>query len=256
MSSTSFHQHAWLPDLNEAFAEAFRTARADYGTAGETGSLAEKHGVVVIDEHQPLSAADAWDLADELLDSGDTRVAAKWGPAGAIPMSRQTNDHRHVCVTARIVGPMSDRDTFPDHVLASLLRDRAQNECGEGEHVIGVEISARNFETSVVQTSTGSVAGTAYRVGDRVFASIVDAEAHVERLLAHAVNDLDSSGHQSSTRTRFEIEAISVTETGSPVVEATELQIDQITVHGTATLSRPAANPPVDGWLFFGWADC
>ena len=66
MGAQTFHQQAWNPDLQEAYNSAFGEAQYDHGHSGYTGSLAEKLSFVVIDEVQPLPAADAWDYADEL----------------------------------------------------------------------------------------------------------------------------------------------------------------------------------------------
>ena len=253
MGAQTFHQQAWNPDLQEAYNSAFGEAEDDHGRNGYTGSLAEKLSFVVIDEVQPLPAADAWDYADELLDLSDARVNDKWGPAGAIPMSRNAAEHRQVEVTVSF-DPRVDPANLSGAALSSVLRTKAQELCEANERVVRASVTSRRFTTSVERSCSGEPARTAYRVGDRVYVTLADAQACVDATLARYACDMEHSDQPLPHMRSVDIEAIQVTDTGSPVISSSHIRIDGVTVHGTATLSRPVENPPIDGWLFFGWA--
>ena len=67
----------------DAFATLTRQARYNYGHAGYTGTIGEKHGYTMI----PLpEGEDAQTYAGELIDGSDSRVDDKWGPAGCIDL--------------------------------------------------------------------------------------------------------------------------------------------------------------------------
>jgi hypothetical protein len=76
-------------DLAAAFSEAVAAARHEHGHGGYSGSLAEKHGYVVIDRVTRW-VDDATSVANQLLDTNDPRVRDKWGPAGAIAVCLPT----------------------------------------------------------------------------------------------------------------------------------------------------------------------
>lgn len=65
----------------EAFNEAVRQARYNFGHAGYTGTIAEKDDFVVlpcIEGKTPIQSA------NEYLEKRDKRVTDKWGPAGCV----------------------------------------------------------------------------------------------------------------------------------------------------------------------------
>jgi hypothetical protein len=71
-------------NAEEAFFEAVRRAKYDYGHAGYTGTIAEKDAYVVI----PLpEGEDAIEFANRLIEDYDPRIDDKWGPAGCIPLN-------------------------------------------------------------------------------------------------------------------------------------------------------------------------
>lgn len=65
----------------EAFKAAVEEASCFYGLAGYTGTIAEKTSFVEIrcpEDKDPL------EYAKELINSDDSRIEDKWGPAGSI----------------------------------------------------------------------------------------------------------------------------------------------------------------------------
>lgn len=108
--------------VEKAFGRAVERAAYDYGHAGYTGTLAEKHDVVLIagdggavqrrygrayfpvsayggarqdvewPETDPVDLTTARATADRLIESQDERVDDKWGPAGAIRVKDEKND--------------------------------------------------------------------------------------------------------------------------------------------------------------------
>jgi hypothetical protein len=83
MGATTFGTIGNLPDAKEAFDLVVNEARHKYGHGGYTGSIAEKQSFVIVDRTEH-SRADAGDVAEQLIDMGDSRIDDKWGPAGAI----------------------------------------------------------------------------------------------------------------------------------------------------------------------------
>jgi hypothetical protein len=81
-------------DVRAAFDDAVREAEWEHGHGGYSGTIAEKRDYVII-TGRPVSRDEATRLADDLVERDDPRVADKWGPAGAIPITRATapNDH-------------------------------------------------------------------------------------------------------------------------------------------------------------------
>jgi len=85
MGATTFETTAAGADVNEAFAEAQRQARYEYGHAGYTGTIAEKGDYTVI-QKEPVSLERAHEIRDKMIDDNDPRIDDKWGPAGALPL--------------------------------------------------------------------------------------------------------------------------------------------------------------------------
>ncbi|MEV6840276.1 hypothetical protein AB0N07_13700 [Streptomyces sp. NPDC051172] len=86
MGSVDFYTTATGTDIEAAFNAAREQARWEYGASGFTGTIAEKDGVTLLDEPK-RSEQDAVVRAKQLLDGDDPRVSAKYGPAGALPVT-------------------------------------------------------------------------------------------------------------------------------------------------------------------------
>lgn len=86
MGALDFYTPATGTDLQTAFNAARDHAEWEYGTSGFTGTIAEKDEVTLLDEPK-RSEQDAMVRAKELLDGEDPRVSAKYGPAGALPIT-------------------------------------------------------------------------------------------------------------------------------------------------------------------------
>lgn len=79
MGAQSFYTVANGATAKEAFRAAQEQARYDYGHAGYTGTIAEKHDFTMI----PLpEGTDPEPEANRLIHEGDARIIDKWGPAG------------------------------------------------------------------------------------------------------------------------------------------------------------------------------
>lgn len=68
----------------QAFRALVDDAQYMHGHGGYTGTIAEKSKFVEIKTDHPLTEAEAYKLADQLLRDQDPRVDDKWGPAGCI----------------------------------------------------------------------------------------------------------------------------------------------------------------------------
>lgn len=81
MGATTFFDRAYGRTAQEAFDNAVRQARYEYGHRGYTGSLAEKNSFVMISLPADTTAEA---FARKLVEEGDDRIDDKWGPAGCI----------------------------------------------------------------------------------------------------------------------------------------------------------------------------
>lgn len=69
----------------EAFDYAVENALHEYGHAGYTGTIAEKHKFVQITPPYDIASREqAIEYAESLIDEDDRRIRDKWGPAGCI----------------------------------------------------------------------------------------------------------------------------------------------------------------------------
>lgn len=79
------------PHLETAFNAVREQAGRAHGRSGFTGTIAEKDTVTLIDEPR-RSEDDAALRAEELINNDDPRVSAKYGPAGALPITTDTGE--------------------------------------------------------------------------------------------------------------------------------------------------------------------
>lgn len=83
MGADVFFTKAKGTTAKEAFRSAVDQAAYDYGHAGYTGTIAEKHDFTII------KVPEGWEprkYADHLINVGDPRIDDKWGPAGCIQL--------------------------------------------------------------------------------------------------------------------------------------------------------------------------
>jgi hypothetical protein len=87
MGAESFINTAAGKTAQEAFDAITHQARYNYGHAGYTGTIAEKHEFVMIDVPEGL---DPVLYAQQLIEDDDGRIDDKWGPAGCIDVGGGT----------------------------------------------------------------------------------------------------------------------------------------------------------------------
>lgn len=83
MGAYDFYTTAKGKTAQEAFNNAVEDARFNYGHAGYTGTIAEKHQFVMISLPEGKTAEE---YAVDLVNNGDDRIDDKWGPAGCISL--------------------------------------------------------------------------------------------------------------------------------------------------------------------------
>lgn len=84
MGANTFSESSNLSNVADAFRELTERSRYESG-ASYSGEIGMKSEYVVI-QRTPMLPADASALAERLIDSADSRVDDKYGPAGAIPL--------------------------------------------------------------------------------------------------------------------------------------------------------------------------
>lgn len=93
MGACNFETIAIGKNPRDAFNRAVSQAQWEHGHGGYTGTIAEKIDFVVI----PLPKRTApFDLANRMMDVGDSRINDKWGPAGCIEIPRHHSKIRKV----------------------------------------------------------------------------------------------------------------------------------------------------------------
>jgi|11_taG_2_1085331.scaffolds.fasta_scaffold00138_5 hypothetical protein len=85
MGSSTFYLSTSAENASQAFSNLVFEAKHDYGSAGYTGTIAEKeYYTMASSEPLEISAADS--LAANLL---NTRYSDKYGPAGCIELKKE-----------------------------------------------------------------------------------------------------------------------------------------------------------------------
>jgi hypothetical protein len=79
MGSESFVHQVKGKNAQEAFNNAREEAAYDHGHSGYTGTIAEKHGFIIIP--RPDNGLNATAAAWEMIDTNPS-ISDKWGPAG------------------------------------------------------------------------------------------------------------------------------------------------------------------------------
>lgn len=69
--------------IDEAFRASVESAKYEYGHGGYTGTIAEKHGYVLV---SVPTGQEPKAYAKSLLEAHDERVYDKWGPAVAVEL--------------------------------------------------------------------------------------------------------------------------------------------------------------------------
>ena len=83
MGAEEFFVKSAGKNARDAFNTAVEDAQYEYGHGGYTGTIAEKHGFVMV---TVPSGHNIEDYAYKLVDEGAHQVSDKWGPAGCIDL--------------------------------------------------------------------------------------------------------------------------------------------------------------------------
>jgi hypothetical protein len=251
MGGTTFANEVHTPHVEKAFFQAKDENSWDRGHGGYTGTIAEKDGYVVI-TRTPMSPAAAAQLAEQLFEQEDSRIDDKWGPAGAIPLTLETNGGRKIEVTTTVSGNVSFDQL---HVLA---RKAAEAKLKPTEQIVDVR-PKQECSYRVTQEATKGKTVTRYViVGDRRAASWekgypTQAEARAAAVArAKAMGDHQNLFDQGESL--LEVVAVTRRENGDPLVRI-KREVVKTTITATVTVEpKPTGNVKIDGWYFFGWA--
>lgn len=86
MGATGFMIYATGSTPREAFDDAREKALHDWGHAGYTGTIAEKESYTTLKVPEGKTPQQH---ANDLMDTEDSAITDKWGPAGCIRMEDQ-----------------------------------------------------------------------------------------------------------------------------------------------------------------------
>ncbi|WP_345638637.1 hypothetical protein [Rugosimonospora acidiphila] len=120
MGADTFEVYSDGRDVHDAFRTAVDAVAWEHGHGGYTGTIAEKSEFVIITK-RAMSYDDATRMADDLLNRDDSRVADKWGPAGAIPVKKPTRTVRLDNLPARA---LTGRPSEHVAEMSRIARDR------------------------------------------------------------------------------------------------------------------------------------
>ena len=88
MGAEDFSDVARGKDAQEAFRSAVEEAQYEYGHGGYTGSIAEKHGFIMV-AREPLASEEARKLKSR-MEEEDDRYNDKWGPACCVELLEES----------------------------------------------------------------------------------------------------------------------------------------------------------------------
>ena len=256
MGASTFINPVWLPDVDKAFEFAVREAQHDYGSAGYTGTIAEKGAYVTTHENAvPVDYAEV--LAAESLNRGDSRVNDKWGPAGAIPIIEDAPT-RALQVEVTLDGPFDEHAIWNAAKEAMLAKARTQPKPDERilrlrevdkvhrktkVRVGGLQRPGGDMRTTYVVRGTDQY-GYVRPMGER--RTLAEARALASTLAEAAAADGVAGKWDVVGRVdRCEGRPLAVLESTA--------QRCTTTVEVTLVTLPPAGTPCV-GWLFYGWA--
>lgn len=168
MGATPFYAVSTEADLKTAFTTAREEAKYEYGHGGYTGSIAEKPSAVII-SRQPVTQAEAVEMADQMINDGDLRIVDKWGPAGAIALSRGT---REVTLTG-LAADSTNQEVLIAAAKAELSRKRLIR---RGEKVTRVDLQTYSTPVRALGWSRNP-AGTVKITNAQVVVTIAKAKS-------------------------------------------------------------------------------
>lgn len=180
MGATTFSHYSVGTTVQEAFSAAHDAATHEYGHGGYSGTISEKTSYNVI-SNTPLLMIEAEVLCDKLLDANDPRVCDKWGPAGAIPVVKDT---REVGVGGFTYTPTAGHPKYNEvdpallEVVAPLVK------LGKGEAISRVDITS---STQPQVSNYGGFARTPSRTKMDCQARVTIQKAPVTRVAPIAI---------------------------------------------------------------------
>lgn len=250
MGSDSFTAVGNHPDIAIAFDRAHSEAVHHYGTRGYTGSLAEKHGYTVVTStlHTPEAA---YRLARELMDDDDDRINDKWGPAGAIPLTKVANE-RTVSISFKVRN--SEGVTAAEVDTAVTRSIAAYKHLDETIGKIG-KIKRTPIGKPVVKvTKTEAKPVIRYYVGNN-HSFATEAEA-IKAVRADPAKYTFHFGLEVPFETDLAIrpQVVGTQYGGAPSSPPTSVRMSYRTVEVSLDVTFHVAGTEAAGWLFFGYA--
>lgn len=242
MGATEFYTHRTGADLDDAYADAVREARAEYGNDGYNGTISTTSGAAVSTRSvMTRSGASLW--ADAHLDD-----AEKWGSALAVPTAP---DEAFEFTVERFKVALEDGDEHSWSAQAALeQKARAQAFRRHGTALHKVEVRPR-VRTKVVATAAEGKPVLRWQAGAwKLFDTKAQAVAYAKEQML---------GRHSGEAMAVKQVRVWPDSTFSDKTVATQVSV--LTVRADAdvvvTLATPRrATVEVEGWLFFGLAAC
>jgi len=231
-SSSEFTAIGYGSDARSVFRELVQDAQDDYGSRGNTGTIAEKDSYRIVAE--PMTQGQAYKYADQHISEYD-----KYGPAGCIPI-----------VDSKVVA----QKEFEVKVKAK-TREEAMNIVSEqlktGQKRAGTTIEV-NFTNVTMTTpaSKGTVDGSPSTVGTKYM--IEGWEAHPRKFstkkeaIEHYMAFAGSPSWDNRPCTLVKLESLTVL---SYVPSA---KLPTFTLKGKRV--QVVLDTKIKGFLFFGWA--
>lgn len=285
MGAEFFTEKGMSRELGAAFTEAYNDARYEYGSRGYTGSLAEKHDAVIID-NQIRWEKDAYLFANSEEIHTHQIVNDKWGPAAAIPFATPRESEKPKTTTKTISVVVKGDPGLNPVVKESPGEWGYQNSVRAAAHKARHEAIMEAIKTKlrlkdtqrIDSVHTKKVAPT-YRAK-----TIVSKEAKETRYVFNIsdYHDTWETGFKSQAEARaalveyakrdgtqeyrgmisvptaateeYEISAITRRTSGEPIVRVVRELVK--TEYTLEVVVEDAPKPPnrIDGWLFFGYA--
>lgn len=224
-------------NAGEAFDFAHKRALYEYGSAGYTGTIAEKYNFFMA-SNKPVSQLEANELVNAVT-RGDVQND-KWGPACCVEVVDVEVKKRTITRTLSL----DHEKTYRDDLIPELgLKD--------GEYVTEFEILEDNRKyVTKTKRHTGK-AKRVFRVGSSEFATLKEAIDSAKAFQEKKTNDVRWSGATAS------VDIVEIVRRGDSNAATVSTELKSRRVKVKVEISTPTGKQGKKlGWLFYGLASC
>jgi hypothetical protein len=238
MGAEAFTTYAEGATYQDAYDTACDGATAEYGHDGYNGTISTTSGVALV--HQtplPRSAAERLAYTDAILDKLN-----KWEHAGAIPVA----EDRHFRWRNQTITVTSAEDRWDAAEQASAKLNLRPNEV-----IYDTKAETLSENTKVTSRTTEGKAVTRYYIATNGAPGRTGYDTQAQARKAAEAAIAKRGVHPRASE--ISILGVKRREDGSPLVEVKAETKRKVKIRFRLATPK-AANTPIKGWVFTGWA--